>query len=62
MVILDGEVSTENFEISSSDYFVPGKEIEIQVGYHNDLKTVFKGIVVKQGIKVRSNGQSVLVV
>ncbi len=62
MVVLDGEVSAENFEVSSSDYFIPGKEIEIQVGYHSDLKTVFKGIVVKQSVKVRSNGQSVLVV
>lgn len=62
IVILDGEVATEDFEVSSSDHFIPGKEIEIQAGYHNDLKTVFKGIVVKQGIKVRSNGQSVLVV
>lgn len=62
LVILDGEVSTETFEVSSSEHFVPGHEVEIQVGYHNDLKSIFKGVVVKQSIKIRSNGQSVLVV
>jgi Rhs element Vgr protein len=62
IVILDGDVASESFAVSSSEHFVPGKEVEVQVGYHNDLKTVFKGILVKQNIKIRSNGQSVLAV
>jgi Rhs element Vgr protein len=62
LVVLDGNVASENFEVSSSDHFIPGKEIELQAGYHNDLKTIFKGIITRQNIKIRANGQSALVV
>ena len=61
IVVLDGEASRETFEISNTDDFVPGKEIEIKIGYRNDEQTVFKGLVIKHGIKVRNNS-SVLVV
>ena len=62
IVILDGDVASGNFEVSSSDLFVPGNVIEIQVGYHHVLKSVFKGVLIRQSIKIRTNGQSVLVV
>ena len=31
----DGEASRSTFELSNSDHFVPGKEIEIQLGYRS---------------------------
>lgn len=57
----DGEASQANFALSSADSFIPGKEIDIQLGYRSQNTSVFKGIVIKHSIKVRKNG-SVLIV
>ena len=61
IILLDGEASKQSFEISNKADFEPGKEIEIKAGYRSSEESVFKGIVVKHGIKVRKNN-SVLVV
>lgn len=61
IMILDGEASKETFEISNKVEFEPGKEIEIKAGYRNNEETIFKGIVIRHGIKVRRK-TSVLVV
>lgn len=52
--IIDGDVSRQTFEISDGDLFVPGKKIEIQLGYQTDAATVFKGLIV--GISNRISG------
>lgn len=52
---LDGDPSKETFDISDSDEFVPGKEIEIQFGYHNDVTTIFKGIIITNTHKVNND-------
>ncbi len=59
---LDGDVAKEDFEVSNSDYFVPGQEIEILAGYHSKENTIFKGIIVCHGIKTRKNKPSLLIV
>jgi Rhs element Vgr protein len=61
IILLDGEASSQSFNISNQPDFEPGKEIEIKAGFSNQEETIFKGIVVKHGIKVRKNN-SVLVV
>lgn len=53
---LDGEASKSTFEASNSDLFIPGKKIEIQLGYRSQNDSVFKGIVIKNGIRIRKNG------
>jgi phage protein D len=55
IILMDGEVATENFSISESDDFVPGKKIEIQMGYHATDKPIYTGIIMAQQIKVRSS-------
>lgn len=62
IVLLDGSPSSETFKISESAHFVPGSEIEITAGYHSVETAIFKGIVVKHGIKVKDGGKSYLVV
>lgn len=62
LAILDGDPAEETFSASEEDWFVPGKEIEIKAGYHNDHSTIFKGIVTSQALKVRSNGRNQLTV
>jgi len=57
----DGEASRSTFEVSNSDHFVPGKKVEIQLGYRSQNDSVFKGIVVKHGIKIRKSGSLLLV-
>jgi len=57
----DGEASRSTFELSNSDHFVPGKKIDIQLGYRSQNESVFKGIVVKHGIKVRKSGSLLIV-
>jgi Rhs element Vgr protein len=54
--LLDGEASKQTFAASDADHFVPGKEIEIKLGYRGETETVFKGIIVKHRVRVRRNG------
>ena len=52
----DGEAAKGTFTISNSERFVPGKKIEIKLGYRSQNDTVFKGVIVKQRISVRKSG------
>jgi Rhs element Vgr protein len=61
VIYLDGNPQAQTFELSNAAEFEPGKKIEIKVGWRNDLETVFKGIVTRQGIKVRNNN-SILII
>lgn len=53
--LLDGEAAKQTFAASDTDHFVPGKDIEIKLGYRGETETVFKGIIVKHRIRVRRN-------
>ncbi|MAP80900.1 MAG: type IV secretion protein Rhs [Aequorivita sp.] len=61
IVFFDGSAASQNFDLSNEDLLIPGKEIEIKAGYHNDNQTIFKGVIIKHSIKVRENA-SVLIV
>lgn len=61
LVIRDGDPATQEFSVSNEELFVPGKEIEIKAGYHSDEETIFKGIVIKHNLKIRSNGSFLIV-
>ncbi|WP_271782138.1 type VI secretion system tip protein VgrG [Aquimarina algiphila] len=60
IVIKDGDPAQEDFPVSNDELFTPGNEIEILVGYQANEDVIFKGIIVKQGIKIRQNGSSML--
>lgn len=53
IILLDGDPAAQDFPLSNTDFFVPGKEIEIKAGYHSDDQTIFKGIVIKHNLKIR---------
>ena len=57
----DGEASRSTFEISNADAFIPGKEIEIQMGYRSQNDTVFKGVIISHSIRVRRNSSMLIV-
>ncbi len=60
IVLMDGDVARENFEISDSEDFVPGNEIEILAGYHHAESAIFKGVIINHGVKIRKNKPSML--
>lgn len=62
LVYLDGSAAASDFPLSNAATFVPGAEVEILAGAGSDPVPVFKGVVVRQAIRVRDNAASQLVV
>lgn len=60
LLILDGDPASEDFKVSATEDFVPGRELEIQAGYHGDDERLFRGIIVRHGIRAYQNRPSVL--
>lgn len=60
IVVLDGEVSTGKFDVSSSSTFVPGGEVTIEAGYDSKNTLVFKGIITQQSIRIDNVNGSLL--
>jgi len=61
IAFIDGNAATQDFKLSNEDLLIPGKEIEIKAGYHNDVETIFKGIIIKQSIKIGHHGSLLLI-
>ena len=55
LMIQDGTAASASFATSNGQLLIPGKNIEIKAGFRNDEATIFKGVVVKHSVKVRSN-------
>lgn len=62
VVLNDGSLSKRTFEISSTDHFIPGTELEIKAGYQQTNKSLFKGVVVKHGIRTTLSQNSTLTI
>jgi Rhs element Vgr protein len=62
LLYLDGSASSSDFPLSNTDFFVPGKQIEILAGPADQPVSLFKGIVVRIGLKVRDHSASELIV
>jgi Rhs element Vgr protein len=62
IILDDGDDTSERFSASDSSHLAPGAEIEIQLGYGSDLNRVFKGIVIKHGIRLGADFPAQLVV
>lgn len=58
--LLDGSSAAQDFEISNSDDFIVGKNVEIKVGYHGENTSLFKGVIIRHGIKIIENEGSCL--
>jgi phage protein D len=50
--LFDGSASEKKFEISDSGAFDPGKMIEIKAGYGGRDELIFKGVIVRQGVRI----------
>ncbi|WP_235299099.1 phage baseplate assembly protein V [Portibacter marinus] len=56
--IEDGTMHDTEFKTIEENKFKEGDEVEIQMGYGTSNDSVFKGIIVKHGIKISSTGTS----
>lgn len=62
IVISDGDTATGQFDVSSSETFVPGANITVEAGYRGDNNKIFEGIITQQSIKInRKTGSTLLV-
>jgi len=61
IILLDGDAAAETFEISNAAEFEHAKKIEIKAGWSSDEETIFKGIVVKQNIKIKDQNSVLMV-
>src|SRR5690606_2129962 len=55
LVVQDGNPATGEFPLSDGDLFTPGNDIQISAGSIDNTEVIFKGIIVKQSLKVRSD-------
>src|SRR3954468_5227908 len=58
---IDGDIAKQEYKISESPDFEPGKEIEIKMGYESKSasekpKVVFKGVVLKHSLQLNQRG------
>lgn len=61
IVLTDGEASERDFKLSNEDLLIPGKKIEINAGYHNDEEAIYKGIIIKHSIKIKSSASLLII-
>lgn len=59
---IDGSAAKADFELSNTGLLVPGNKIEVQAGYDSEEEVIFRGIVIKQNIRIREQGQPLLTV
>ncbi len=55
LVLLDGSAAAGDFPVSNEATFLPGKVLEILVGYDNTEELIFKGILVKHALRIRAD-------
>jgi Rhs element Vgr protein len=51
VLIHDGDAASETFKASEGPDFLPGAKVEVHAGYHGQDTTVFKGLLLRHGIR-----------
>jgi Rhs element Vgr protein len=62
IAIFDGSAASRDFEASNLKTFLPGNKVEIAAGYEGKVGSIFKGVIVKQGIEIAREEGSKLIV
>src|SRR5690606_33338733 len=62
LVLQDGSASSGQFDLTDGGLFTPGNDIEISAGPVGDPEVIFKGIIIKQSLKIRADRASQLLV
>jgi len=61
IILSDGDAANGDFPASNADMYIPGKKIEIKAGYHSSEKTIFKGMTVRQSLRIREGGSRLII-
>ncbi|SEN77413.1 Rhs element Vgr protein [Duganella sp. CF517] len=62
LIVADGDMAQQQFELSDGDALVPGAKIEIEAGYGAAATLIFAGVVVRHGLQVGGDNDSRLVI
>ena len=62
LTFYDGNPELQTFPTSDGNIFIMGAEVAIQVGYGEELTTIFEGLIVKQAIRAKGHTDPVLIV
>lgn len=62
IVFRDGDPSLGTFPISDKADFAPGNSVQINIGRDGNNTNAFQGIVVKQSVRVKENGNCELII
>ena len=62
IVLEDGSAALQDFPVSNEDRFIPGKKIEIQAGFGAASSSIFKGVIHKHSLQIRTQGSPVLII
>lgn len=57
IVLLKDNAARGNNNAGSMEDFLPGRKVEIQNGNQREVKTIFKGIIISQRVKIREGGR-----
>lgn len=60
LTLHDGNPAARDFQVSNTNFFTPGNDLEILAGYHQQEELIFRGVVVRHGVKIRQNAPPVL--
>lgn len=61
LILSDGDPASQDFPASNQRLLIPGNEIEIKAGYHSVDETIFKGIIIKHSLKIRTSHSHLIV-
>lgn len=62
LTFVDGDMPEQTFPLSDRDDFRPGAEITLKAGWGEQEEVIFKGIVVKHGIRISGDDDGRLIV
>ena len=62
LVLNDGDMPNATFPLSETETFKPGALVTIQLGYDQQVTTVFSGVIIKHSIRVSGDNNSRLII
>ena len=61
IVFTDANHEEEEFPWSNKEFTKPGTDVEIKAGYHDDSETIFKGIIVRQHLRINKKSTVLII-
>lgn len=62
IVFLDGDMPNQSFPLSEGELLKPGSEIAIEAGYESATEVIFKGVVIRHGLRISGDNDTRLVI